>query len=135
VNTALIHTVRRDAVDISTSEDLGVLTIYRHPIFSIGTRDLICADFRTPDGQYSQVCKPLRGQGFYVRGSHGDNAKLGIVHPSIEAAVDDALTAGPPDEDGSWQEGRFQFTPCLCAPAGPPHRAPCLWAKQNGENR
>jgi hypothetical protein len=93
VNTTLIHTIRRDATDISNSDDLGVLTIYRHPIFSIGTRDLVCADFRTPDGQYSQVCKPLRGQGFYVRGHHGDNTKRGLYHDTIEDAVEDALTS------------------------------------------
>ena len=94
MKTALIHTIRRDAVEISSAAtDLGVLTIYRHPIFGIHTRDLICGDFRTPDGRYSQVCKPLRGGGFYVRGSHGDNTRRGVVHPTIEAAVDDAVDA------------------------------------------
>jgi hypothetical protein len=93
MKTPLIHTIRRDATDVSSSDDVGVLTIYRRPIFSIGTRDLICADFRTPDGHYSQVCKPLRGQGFYVRGPHGDNSKRGSYHDTIEAAVDDALSS------------------------------------------
>jgi hypothetical protein len=91
VNSNEIRIVRRDADAWSTDADLGVLTIYRTPVFSVQTRCLVVADFRTDDGAYSQVHRLLRTTEYFVAGAHGDNDKRGIFHPTLEAAVDDAL--------------------------------------------
>jgi hypothetical protein len=85
-----IRTIRRNATAPSTDTDLGVLTIYQTPYFSVATRCVVVADFRTGDG-YSQVHRQLRSNEYFVAGAHGDNDKRGIYHPTIEAAVDDAL--------------------------------------------
>lgn len=90
-----IRAIRHDATTPSTDTDLGVLTIYRTPFFSIDTRNVVVADFRTGDGAYSQVHRLLRSNEYFVVGAHGDNNKRGLFHPTIEAAVDDALREQP----------------------------------------
>jgi hypothetical protein len=86
-----IRTTRRDVLERSTDDDLGVLTIYRNPLFSVQARCFVVADFRTDDGAYSQVARQLRSEEYFVVGAHGDNTKRGVYHPTIEDAVDDAL--------------------------------------------
>lgn len=82
-----IREVRRDATETLSKDERGVLVILRNPCFNIGTRDATCAEYRTEQGEYGQICRPLRGDGFYVRGPHAD----GQTHNSVDTAVSAAM--------------------------------------------
>ena len=89
-----ITRVVRDATAYLDESDKGVLNILRTPRFNIVGRDICHAEYYTVDGEYGQVCTPLRDRRFYVRGPHSapkGTPENEFFHDSIEAALTDAM--------------------------------------------
>ncbi|TDD74841.1 hypothetical protein [Actinomadura rubrisoli] len=90
-----ITNVVRDATEALHDGDTGILSILRTPTFNIVGRDSCHAEYVTVDGEYGQVCTPLRDhRRFYVRGPHAvptDAADSIRFHPTIESALSEAI--------------------------------------------
>lgn len=90
-----ITRVVRDATAYLDESDRGVLNILRTPKFTVAGRDMCHAEYCTVDGEYGQVCTPLRDRRrFYVRGPHSapkGTPENEFFHDSIEAALAEAM--------------------------------------------
>lgn len=89
IHGSKIREVRRYATEPLGKDEAGVLVILNSPRFNVATRDAACAEYRTESGEYGQICRPLRGTGFYVRGPHADD----VTYQSVEAAVSAVMEA------------------------------------------
>ncbi|MFG2245519.1 hypothetical protein [Spirillospora sp. NPDC048823] len=92
-NGRITRTVR-DAPEALRDDDTGVLNILRCPYFNIEGRDLMHAEYITVDGEYGQICTPLRDRRFYVRGPHAapPDAPANVrFHDTIESALSEAM--------------------------------------------
>jgi hypothetical protein len=94
-----LPTTLRDSVEPLRDEELGVLRILPNPIFSVYTRDIIHAEFRTLDDRYGQVCKALREPGFYPRGEWlagtvSTSPRYDTIETAVQAALDQLSRPG-----------------------------------------
>ncbi|TDD62807.1 hypothetical protein [Actinomadura rubrisoli] len=93
-NHGKIIRIVRDATQVLRNDDTGVLSIQRTPTFNIVGRDLCHAEYITVDGEYGQVCTPLRERRFYIRGPHAaptDADDSVRFHDTIESALSEAM--------------------------------------------
>ncbi|WP_433474953.1 hypothetical protein ACQPZP_40800 [Spirillospora sp. CA-142024] len=92
-NGKITRTVR-DSSEALRDDDAGVLSVLRRPCFNIEGRDFLHAEYITVDGEYGQVCTPLRDRRFYVRGPHAapTDAPANVrFHDTIESALSEAM--------------------------------------------